>query len=82
MDMFSHLWGIVGIGRSTVVVEFHPPVTIRQFGDRKALAAHCQAVVAAGVSSALSGRPQPAPSPRPEQPRPASVPDGVAPASA
>ena len=59
MDMFSHLWGIVGLGRSTVVLEFHKPVSIRDFPDRKALAAHCQAVVAAGVSSALSGRPQP-----------------------
>jgi 1-acyl-sn-glycerol-3-phosphate acyltransferase len=59
MDMFSHLWGIVGLGRSTVVLEFHKPVTIRDFPDRKALAAYCQAVVAAGVSSALSGRPQP-----------------------
>ena len=60
MEMFSHLWGIVGVGRSTVVLEFHKPVTIRDFPDRKALAAHCQAVVAAGVSSAISGRSQPA----------------------
>ena len=59
MEMFSHLWGIVGVGRSTVVLEFHKPVSIRDFPDRKALAAHCQAVVAAGVSSAISGRPQP-----------------------
>lgn len=59
MEMFSHLWGIVGVGRSTVVLEFHKPVSIRDFADRKALAAHCQAVVAAGVSSAISGRPQP-----------------------
>ncbi|MCW5772241.1 MAG: 1-acyl-sn-glycerol-3-phosphate acyltransferase, partial [Rhodospirillaceae bacterium] len=47
MDMFSHLWGIVGLGRSTVVVEFHEPVTIRDFAGRKQLAAYCQAVVAA-----------------------------------
>jgi 1-acyl-sn-glycerol-3-phosphate acyltransferase len=59
MDMFSHLWGIVGVGRAMVVLEFHKPVTVRDFADRKALAAHCQAVVAAGVSSAISGRPQP-----------------------
>jgi 1-acyl-sn-glycerol-3-phosphate acyltransferase len=59
MEMFSHLWGIVGVGRSTVVLEFHKPVSVREFADRKALAAHCQAVVAAGVSSALTGRPQP-----------------------
>src|SRR5262249_55684687 len=60
MEMFSHLWGIVGVGRATVVLEFHKPVSVRDFPDRKALAAHCQAVVAAGVSSAISGRPQPA----------------------
>jgi 1-acyl-sn-glycerol-3-phosphate acyltransferase len=60
MDMPSHLWNLVGIGRATVVVEFHKPVTIRDFGgDRKKLAAYCQAVVAAGVSSALSGRAKP-----------------------
>lgn len=80
MDMFSHLWGIVGLGRFTVVVEFHKPVTIRDFPDRKALAAYCQAVVAAGVSSALSGRPQPvvlpngAPAGGPVAPGPAPTP--------
>jgi 1-acyl-sn-glycerol-3-phosphate acyltransferase len=59
MEMLPHLWGIVGLGRSTVVVHFHKPVTIHDFPDRKALAAYCQAVVASGVSAALSGRPQP-----------------------
>ena len=68
MDMFSHLWGIVGLGRSTVVLEFHKPVTIRDFPDRKALAAYCQAVVAAGVSSAISGRPQPVTLPNGKKP--------------
>ncbi|MBL8663173.1 MAG: 1-acyl-sn-glycerol-3-phosphate acyltransferase [Candidatus Odyssella sp.] len=73
MEMFSHLWGIVGVGRSTVVLEFHKPVTVRDFPSRKALAAYCQSVVAAGVSSAISGRPQSAPAP-------GAVPDGAAPA--
>lgn len=73
MEMFSHLWGIVGVGRSTVVLEFHKPVTIRDFPSRKALAAYCQSVVAAGVSSAISGRPQSAPAP-------GAGPDGAAPA--
>ena len=72
MEMFSHLWGIVGVGRSTVVLEFHKPVTIRDFPSRKALAAYCQSVVAAGVSSAISGRPQSAPAP-------GAVPAGAAP---
>lgn len=73
MEMFSHLWGIVGVGRSTIVLEFHKPVTVRDFPSRKALAAYCQSVVAAGVSSAISGRPQSAPAP-------GAVPDGAAPA--
>ena len=73
MEMFSHLWGIVGVGRSTVVLEFHKPVTVRDCPSRKALAAYCQSVVAAGVSSAISGRPQSAPAP-------GAVPDGAAPA--
>ena len=33
----------LGLGRVTVVVEFHPPVTIDEFGTRKALAEHCYA---------------------------------------
>jgi len=41
-----------------VVVEFHPPVTIEEFGSRKALAAHCERQIAVGLSSALAGRPQ------------------------
>lgn len=77
MDMFSHLWGIVGLGRSTVVLEFHKPVTVRDFGNRKALAAYCQAVVAAGVSAALTGHAQPVAGPGPAAPvavPPAAVP--------
>lgn len=84
MEMFSHLWGIVGLGRSTVVLEFHKPVTIRDFGNRKALAAHCQAVVAAGVSAALTGHAQPVlasgPAAIPAAPPPAAVPPAAVPA--
>jgi 1-acyl-sn-glycerol-3-phosphate acyltransferase len=41
-----------------VVVEFHQPVTIEAFGTRKMLSEYCQSQVAAGMSAALSGRPQ------------------------
>jgi 1-acyl-sn-glycerol-3-phosphate acyltransferase len=58
MDMASHLWHAAGLGWVTVVVEFHPPVTIEELGSRKALCDHCQAMVAAGVAAALAGRPQ------------------------
>jgi 1-acyl-sn-glycerol-3-phosphate acyltransferase len=41
-----------------VVVEFHDPVTLEQFGSRKALSDHCYEVVSRGVAAALAGRPQ------------------------
>ena len=57
MEMAPHLWQLAGLGRLTVAVHFHPPVTIDEFGSRKALSEHCQAKVAQGVALALSGRP-------------------------
>ena len=58
MDLASHIWQAAGLGWVTVVVEFHPPVTIDSFGSRKALSEHCHDRVAAGLATALSGRPQ------------------------
>lgn len=60
MDMAGHLWQLCGVGKSTVEVHFHDPVTIADFGSRKALANHCEAVIRAGLSTALTGREQPA----------------------
>jgi 1-acyl-sn-glycerol-3-phosphate acyltransferase len=59
MAMFSHMWTLVGLGVITVVVEFYPVVTLRDFGSRKALAEHCRRVVSNGVAAALAGRPLP-----------------------
>ncbi len=56
MDLAAHLWRVAGLARISVIVEFHPPVTIESFGSRKALTEHCQRAIAAGVASALSGR--------------------------
>jgi len=56
MDMVSHLWQWAGLGRLTVVVRFHDPVTIDQFGSRKALSEYCYEVVSRGMAEALSGR--------------------------
>lgn len=68
MELGGHFARVFGLGRVTVIVEFHPPVTIDQLGDRKALSAYCQAQVARGVVSALTGRPQP------DLPAPAAAP--------
>jgi 1-acyl-sn-glycerol-3-phosphate acyltransferase len=73
-DLLPHLWRFVQNGPSEVEVTFHPPVTIAQFGSRKAMAAHCHRVIAHGVSATLSGRHTPAP-----LPPPGPAPQGVAP---
>ena len=56
MELVGHLWHFLGLGVLTAAVEFHPPVAPEDFPTRKALADHCQEVVAAGVSRSLHGR--------------------------
>ncbi|GEO38435.1 1-acyl-sn-glycerol-3-phosphate acyltransferase [Skermanella aerolata] len=56
MELAPHLWQMVRLGRITIRVEFHEPVTVERFGSRKALAEHCWRVVAAGVDRAVAGR--------------------------
>ena len=57
MDLAPHLWQMAGMGRLTVEIRFHPPVTVDELGCRKALSDHCQRLSALGVASALTGRP-------------------------
>ena len=59
MELFGHAAELVGLGRLTVTVSFHAPVTIDQFGSRKALAQHCYEQIVGSHSDALSGRIQP-----------------------
>ncbi len=56
-DLVPHLWRFLKTGHSTIVVEFHPPVTIDQFRSRKDLCAHCRLETQRGVDSVLTGRP-------------------------
>lgn len=56
MTLAGHLIGALGMGRITVEVEFHPPVTMAEFGSRKQLALHCHKVVSNGVARLLAGR--------------------------
>ncbi len=71
MEMASHGWNIFGLGKIGVIVEFHPPVTIEQFANRKAMAEYCQAQVSRGLAAALTGRKQ-----RPLMPPPAAPAEG------
>lgn len=52
MSLEDNLWDILTRSRGgTVEVIFHPPVTAADFPDRKRLADHCRAVVAAAVAA-------------------------------
>ena len=56
MAMAPHLIELLGLGKITVELIFHPPVRLERFADRKALSAHCREVVAQGVAAANAGR--------------------------
>ena len=56
MSLGPHLWQFSRLGKITVVVEFHTPVELASFGDRKELTRHCSNAVATGVERALTGR--------------------------
>jgi 1-acyl-sn-glycerol-3-phosphate acyltransferase len=56
MDLLPHAWRMVGAGVVTVVVQFHPTLTIDDCdGDRRKLAARCEEIIGEGVARALSG---------------------------
>ncbi len=56
MELVPHLWEAFRLGPVDVDVHFYPPVEFSQFESRKDLTAACEAMVAAGVGHALSGR--------------------------
>ncbi len=56
MSMASHAFALLGLGRITIEVLFHPVVNLEAFATRKALSEHCRSVVADGVSTANAGR--------------------------
>jgi hypothetical protein len=58
---------MIGLGTIEAVVEFHPPTFLADWGSRKVLAGYCHARIAGGMASALFGRPQPMPGPRPHR---------------
>ena len=64
MELAEHLWVAMGIGRTTVEVEFHEPVTFARFGSRKALTQHCESVIARALAEINAGR-RGGPAPRP-----------------
>jgi len=60
MTLGPHLWQFSRLGKVTAVVEFHPPVDLKDAGSRKDLTRYCLTAVAGGVERALTGRALPA----------------------
>jgi 1-acyl-sn-glycerol-3-phosphate acyltransferase len=56
MTMPPHLWKMLGMGQLTVMMQFHEPVRLKDFGSRKLLAEHCARVIAEGMAAGLAGR--------------------------
>ena len=55
MELVPHLWEALKTGPIDVIVEFHAPMDVDQFGGRKALAARAEAIVRRGQWRALAG---------------------------
>lgn len=71
MSLLPHLWTVAGLGRVTVQIDFHEPISVDDFGSRKELAQHCAQAVAAGVSSAVTGQRSGRPGQKPKSGGPA-----------
>jgi lyso-ornithine lipid O-acyltransferase len=56
MTMPPHLWKMLGLGQLTVVMTFHEPVRLKDFGSRKLLSEHCAKIIAEGMGAMLAGR--------------------------
>lgn len=74
MDIADHLWDLMGLGKVGIDVQFHKPVQLKDFESRKELSDYCRAVIAAGLSEALSGREQPVEYPAGERKKPRFLP--------
>ncbi|MBN2753116.1 MAG: 1-acyl-sn-glycerol-3-phosphate acyltransferase, partial [Rhodospirillaceae bacterium] len=55
MDLVSHLWGVLCMGRLTVEVTFLEPHLLSALGSRKNAALVCHGAVKGAVASALTG---------------------------
>lgn len=56
MELTSHVWQVLRLGRIRAVLQFHEPVAFRDCGSRKALAERCRKAVADGLAAANNGR--------------------------
>ena len=53
MELAGHIWQSIGMGRLSVVVEFHAPVSLAECGTRKALSRCCHENIQRSLRAAL-----------------------------
>lgn len=56
MELTSHVWQVLRLGRIRAALQFHEPIAFRDCGSRKTLAERCRKAVAGGLADANSGR--------------------------
>ena len=54
--LVPHLWHVLGLGRATVEVRFHPAVAVQSMAGRKELSDFCYQVVAGGLADSLGAK--------------------------
>ncbi|MBX3503694.1 MAG: 1-acyl-sn-glycerol-3-phosphate acyltransferase [Alphaproteobacteria bacterium] len=57
MELAGHLWNVCKLGECSVVIQFHEPVDITMFGDRKKLSDHCFRVCSQCLQAINRGEP-------------------------
>ena len=55
-QLWPHAVAFMSLGRVRAEIRFHPALRIADFADRKALARHCHAIVAASYSAMMRGQ--------------------------
>jgi len=60
MALLPHIWSFLKAQRTKVEIQFHEPVSIDKYVNRRAMANACQDVVSAGVTAMVTGRAVPA----------------------
>ena len=61
MALLPHIWSFLKAQRTKVEIQFHEPVSMDDYANRRAMASACQQTVSAGVTAMVTGRTAPTP---------------------
>jgi len=61
MALLPHIWSFLKAQLTKVEIQFHEPVSMDDYANRRAMASACQQTVSAGVTAMVTGRTAPTP---------------------